>query len=70
MALVGLLQKDDINELFEFMKYVEEFLGWCNNSAQILNINKTKELVISRSKQDVAVVPVLIESRPVEIVDN
>ncbi len=70
MALVGLLQKDDINELFEFMKYVEEFLVWCNNSAQILNINKTKELVISRTKQDVAVVPVLIESRPVEIVDN
>ncbi len=46
------------------MKYVE-LLGWCKNSALILNINKTKELVISRTRQGVAVVPVSIE-----IVDN
>ncbi len=46
------------------MKYVEELLCWCeNNSALILNINKTKELVISRTRQDVAVVPALIESQ-------
>ncbi len=70
MALVGLLQKNDINESVEYMKYVEELLGWCKNSALILNINKTKELVISRTRQDVAVVPVSIESHSVEIVDN
>ncbi len=52
------------------LKYVEELLGWCKNSALILNINKTKELVISRTRQDVAVVPVSIESHSVEIVDN
>ncbi len=52
------------------MKYVEELLGWCKNSALILNINKIKELVISRTRQDVAVVPVSIESHSVEIVDN
>ncbi len=69
MALVGLLQKNDINESVEYMKYVE-LLGWCKNSALILNINKTKELVISRTRQDVAVVPVSIESHSVEIVDN
>ncbi len=31
------------------MKYVEDLLGWCKNSAPILNINKTKELVISHT---------------------
>ncbi len=42
----------------------------CNNRGLILNINKTKELVISRTRQDVAIVPVLIKSHSVEIVDN
>ncbi len=33
MALVWLLQKNYINESVEYMKYVEELLGWCKNSA-------------------------------------
>jgi len=70
MALVGLFEKGDINESVEYMKYVEELLGLCNKSALVLNVNKNTELVISRTRQDVAVVPVMIESHPVEIVDH
>lgn len=29
MALVGLLQKDNINDLVEYRRYAEEHLGWC-----------------------------------------
>ncbi len=51
MALLVLLQQDDINASSEYMKHVEELLYWCKNSALILNRIKTKELVIIHTRQ-------------------
>ncbi len=42
MALLVLLQQDDINASSEYMKHVEELLCWCKNSALILNLNKPR----------------------------
>ncbi len=68
MALVGLLHKGSINDTTEYMKYVDELLNWCSNSVLILNIGKTKKLVINYTRQGISVKNVMIDSHPVEIV--
>ncbi len=42
LALVGLLQKKWYKWVGWIYEYVEELLGWCKNSALILNINKIR----------------------------
>ncbi len=52
MALVGRLSKAGTEGDTLYYSYINLFQNWCKPSSLEINVNKTKELVISRNKLD------------------
>ncbi len=52
MAFVGLLSKAGTEVDTWYYSYIHLLQHWCKLSALEINVNKTKELVISRNKSD------------------
>ena len=66
-AVVGLLLKDNDEE---YRERVESFVDWCEGNFLLLNVAKTKELVIDfRKKKNVPIKPVQMKGVDIEIVD-
>jgi hypothetical protein len=65
-AMVGLIRGSEL----EYRREIDSFAVWCSVNYLELNIKKTKELVIDFRPRKTAIVPVIINSQPVEIVSE
>ena len=64
-TIQGLIQNDDDRDYFDFIEY---FTNWCDNHYLLLNVRKTKELIIDfRVKKD-PILPISIKGETVTIV--
>ena len=67
-AIVGLLLNNDEQEYREKVKL---FVDWCEENFLLLNVSKTKELVIDfRKKKNVPISPVQMKGVDIEMVDT
>ena len=67
-AVVGLLSFDDETE---YREKVDSFVSWCDDNFLLLNVSKTKELVIDfRKKKNVPIIPVKMKGVDIEMVDT
>ena len=67
-AVVGCIVQDDENL---YRENVGKFVEWCEENFLLLNVTKTKELIIDfRMKKKKNVVPITIKGENVEIVDS
>ena len=66
-TLVGLI-KDD-NEL-AYREEVRQLVGWCNSHNLVLNVSKTKEVIVDLRRNQRGHSPLLIEDTAVEVVSN
>ena len=67
-AVVGLLSVDDETE---YREKVDTFVSWCDENFLLLNVSKTKELVIDfRKKKNVPIIPVKMKGVDIEMVDT
>jgi len=64
-TVVGLF-KDD-NDL-AYREEVEQLMGWCSDNSLILNVDKTKELIVDFRKNQPSHAPLLINNIHVEVV--
>ena len=64
-ALVSLCTNDDV----QYRQEVRNFTEWCNINCLVLNVNKTKEMIIDFSKNS-SHAPLYIADERVEVVDN
>ena len=66
--MVGLLS---LNDESEYRDKVDSFVSWCDDNFLLLNVAKTKELVIDfRKKKNVPITPVKMKGVDIEIVDT
>ena len=66
-VLIGLINKGDDQA---YRKEIDLFVSWCDANFLLLNVEKTKELVIDFGRKKVEVSPVVINGREVEIVQS
>ena len=67
-AVVGLITNGNEKE---YRDRVDDFVEWCENNFLLLNVSKTKELVIDfRRKKKSQVVPIQMKGADIEIVDS
>ena len=65
-AVLGLIVNQDENVYRDKVN----FCKWCNDNFLLLNVAKTKELVIDYRKKKSSVNPIKIQDQEVEIVDT
>ena len=66
-VLIGLINKDDDRA---YKKEIDLFVRWCDDNFLLLNVEKTKELVVNFCKMKVHISPVIIKGQEVEIVQS
>ena len=66
-ALIGLICKDDSAA---YLKQVQKFVDYCDDNFLLLNVSKTKELVIDFRKKSITPEPVIIKGNEVERSDH
>eukprot|EP00745_Piridium_sociabile_P003480 TRINITY_DN12039_c0_g1_i1.p1 TRINITY_DN12039_c0_g1~~TRINITY_DN12039_c0_g1_i1.p1 ORF type:complete len:561 (-),score=151.19 TRINITY_DN12039_c0_g1_i1:152-1588(-) len=65
-SLTGLIQQDESS----YRKAVDDLVAWCDDNFLLLNVTKTKELVIDFRKTAASVDPLLIKGQPVDVVES
>lgn len=69
MALVGLLQAGEIDRTFTYQEHIKAHFEWCQLSALVINVDKTKELVITGDEQNtLELEPVILCGNSIEFV--
>ena len=66
-AVLGLILKDNENRYREKVDY---FVNWCKDNYLLLNVSKTKEVVIDFRKKKEKIIPISISGEDVEIVST
>ena len=66
-ALLGLIHKEDANE---YTQLVNKFVEYCNDNFLVLNVSKTKELIIDFRIKRSEPEPVLIKNDPIQRTDH
>ena len=49
---------------------VDDFVMWCKQMSLILNIKKTKEMIVDFRKKDNVILPLAIDQYDIEMVSN
>uniref|UniRef100_A0A3B5PZ90 Reverse transcriptase domain-containing protein n=1 Tax=Xiphophorus maculatus TaxID=8083 RepID=A0A3B5PZ90_XIPMA len=66
-TVVGLIRDD--NDL-DYREEVEQLVDWCRDNSLILNVDKTKEMIVDFRKNRPSHAPLLINSSAVEVVSS
>ncbi|KAM9828326.1 uncharacterized protein LOC133150542 isoform X14 [Syngnathus typhle] len=66
-TVVGLISDNDD---LDYREEVEQLVGWCRDNGLILNVEKTKEIIVDFRKNQPHHAPLIINSSAVEVVSS
>ncbi|KAM4529197.1 uncharacterized protein V3H82_027369 [Fundulus diaphanus] len=66
-TVVGLIRDDNDQD---YREEVEQLVGWCRDNSLILNVEKTKEIIVDFRKNRPHHAPLLINNSAVEVVSS
>ena len=66
-TVVGLIGDD---RYLDYREEVEQLVAWCSKNNLILNVDKTKEIIVNFRKKQPSHAPLLINNTAVELVSS